>query len=451
MKLRGGYNVHVAGTPPDSVETLSDPEVLHIPLQSRRFKFTQVLVANDRRVRTGQPLAKDPSNFALPLIAPRSGTVKLDTPGHVTLVDLEKDGDPPHPPGDPAKLSEGMQRYILSAVGAWRFACDARTGALPDPFGKPAAVIVSAARFEPYEASASAQLKDKLPQFTRGIEIINGLLKPEKLFVAIPRGRGAFISELDQALRGLSFVEVVRVPAKYPHGDVRLLSRALGLNRRSDDDVWGLPVAGVLAIEDALRTSRPSTSTIVSIAGPEAETPRHVEALVGYPLKELVGGAMDADTRIVNGGALSGAAMPADQLGLDVECEGLTILHEHTNPEMFAFAHPGFSKRSIARAFFSALRPAFLEKYTTALRGEVRACVSCGFCEEVCPAGIMPNLIHRFLYQDAIEEAEKARLDLCMECGLCTFVCPSKIELRKQFIDAKEAIRNELETEEAPA
>ena len=63
----------------------------------------------------------------------------------------------------------------------------------------------------------------------------------------------------------------------------------------------------------------------------------------------------------------------------------------------------------------------------------------------------MPHLIHKYLYQDAIEDAERARIDLCVECGLCSYVCPGKIELREQFIEAKETIRQELHAEEVTA
>ena len=79
------------------------------------------------------------------------------------------------------------------------------------------------------------------------------------------------------------------------------------------------------------------------------------------------------------------------------------------------------------------------------MRGEGRPCVSCNFCEEVCPAGIMPYLLHKYLYGDLIEEAEQARVDLCVQCGLCSFICPSKIELREQFIEAKALIAKEKE------
>ncbi|MHC4187702.1 MAG: 4Fe-4S dicluster domain-containing protein [Planctomycetota bacterium] len=57
----------------------------------------------------------------------------------------------------------------------------------------------------------------------------------------------------------------------------------------------------------------------------------------------------------------------------------------------------------------------------------------------------MPHLLHKYLYRDLIEEVDQARVDLCIECGLCSYVCPSKIDLRQQFIDAKELIEKEKE------
>ena len=137
-----------------------------------------------------------------------------------------------------------------------------------------------------------------------------------------------------------------------------------------------------------------------------------------------------------------------DQLGLDTECDGLTIIPEQTEKEVLPFVRPGWGRRSYSNCFLSALRRDFHERLTTALRGERRPCISCNFCEEVCPAGIMPHLIHKYLYQGALEETGQIGLHLCVRCGLCSYVCPSKIDLRKQFIDAQEALQSESLPEE---
>ena len=80
---------------------------------------------------------------------------------------------------------------------------------------------------------------------------------------------------------------------------------------------------------------------------------------------------------------------------------------------------------------------------STALRGERRPCIACGLCERVCPVELMPQVIHRYLYREALDEAEAVGMDLCIACGLCTYVCPSKIELQKQFMEASGRIQLE--------
>ena len=118
---------------------------------------------------------------------------------------------------------------------------------------------------------------------------------------------------------------------------------------------------------------------------------------------------------------------------------------EHTEREFLGFVRPGFDRTCYAPCFLSALRLKHRERFSTAMRGEGRPCVSCNFCEEVCPAGIMPHLLHKYLYKDLIEEADEARIDLCVRCGLCSFVCPSKIELTEQFTEAQDLIEKEKE------
>lgn len=60
---------------------------------------------------------------------------------------------------------------------------------------------------------------------------------------------------------------------------------------------------------------------------------------------------------------------------------------------------------------------------------------------------LLPQIIHRYLYRDAIDQAETAGLMHCVACGLCSFVCPSKIELAHEFVEARE----ELDREHAEA
>jgi len=460
MKFRNAYDIRLAGRPTGKVLVPPEPAALHIPLRSRRFSFTETCVTEGEEVPTGHVLARDPENYSLPLLAPRAGTVRLGVAAnHITLENISR--RPVEAYQHPDKVvahipknmgSRGMKRYKLRELGAWQFMQEAFTGDVPDPFATPRALIVSTLCLEPFLARGDVQLHKRLDRFTRGLEHLQELMEYQPIYLAMPDIDSGFAAHVRETLRGYAFVRMVPIPLRYPLDHFAVTARMLGLSRNDDEPVWAVSVAGVLAVDRTLTFSRPATVRLITIGGPAAESPQHVKAMPGYPLKELLAAHLpETPSRVLNGGALTGEPLAPAQLGVDAECEGFTVLQEHAEREFMGFMRPGFGRRSFSKCFLSALRGAFDSKLDTALWGEPRPCISCGFCEEVCPAGIMPHLIHKYLYQDAIEEAEEARVDLCVGCGLCAFVCPSKIELRSEMLQAQETIRVELHGEEALA
>jgi len=451
-RFRGGYRVLLDGRPSGRVETLPEPEELILPLRSRRFAFTEPLVEDGQRVEPGFPLAKDPRNYSVPLLAPRAGKVRLEPDAsRILLEDVTCAPEEPYHPGEdllhiPRDVrSVSMRRYKLLALGAWQFFYDAHTGGLPDPFGTPAAVIVSTLHLEPFLARGDVQIKKRLGHFTRGLEHLQSLLEYQPIYLVMPDVESGLAERVRDMVRGYAFVKIVEVPRRYPLDHLAVLARGLGLRREEGRPVWGVGPAGVLAVDRALTLSRPSTVRIISLGGPGVREPVHLKAMPGYPLEAILRGRTTSErVRVLSGGVLTGEAVSPEGTGLDAECQGLTVLEEHEGREFLGFMRPGLDRRSYSNCFLGALRPRRRERLTTALRGERRACVACNFCEEVCPAGIMPHLIHKYLYQDALEEAERARVDLCVDCGLCSFVCPSKIELAAEMRQARDAIRREL-------
>ena len=459
MKLRGGYNIRITGRPSREVEVLPEPDALYLPLQSRRFTFTQLCVEDGDRLSPGQIIAEDPENYSVPLLAPRAGTARLNAvEDHVVLEDITKTPEEPYHPREniphvPKELgSDGMPRLKLLALGAWQFFHDAHSGDLPDPFGTPRAVIVSTVHLEPFLSRGDVQLRKRLINFTRGLEHLQALLEYQPIYLILPEVVSDLASKVRETLRGYAWVNIVQVPLRYPFDSFAILARSLGLKPDADEPTWALNAEGVLAMDRALTLSRPCTVRLVSLGGPAVEDPKHLKAMPGYPLRSILQSRTSSDSvRVLNGGGLTGTAITQDQLGLDSECSGLTVLPEHTEREFLGFVRPGADRRSYSKCFLSTLRAPAPERLTTALKGEHRPCVSCSFCEEVCPAGIMPHLIHKLLYQDELEQAEQARIDLCVECGLCSFVCPSKLDLRREFIEGKRTIQEELHAEEVEA
>ena len=455
MTLRGGYNIRLAGRPSAAVEVLPEPGRLHLPLASRRFSFSEVCVQEGERVSPGHVLARDPDNHGVPLLAPRAGTVRLDAAAHhVVLDEVHQATEEAYGPDEetahaPKGLgSTGVTRDRLVRLGAWQFFYDAHTGALPDPSGVPRAIIVSMVHLEPFVARGDVQIYKRLSSFLRGLAHLQSLLEYQPMYLVLPDVRSTFGARVREKLRGCAWVKTVAIPRRYPYDNYEILARGLGFRPVPGEPVWALDTAAVLAVDRALTLSLPSTVRILSIGGPGVTSPRHLRAMAGYPLHDILKPrVVPGSVRVLNGGGLTGQGLAPGQLGLDAECSGLTVLVEHTDREFLAFLRPGGDRRSYSRCFLSTVRRAFSERLTTALRGERRACVSCAYCEEVCPAGIMPHLIHKYLHQDGLEEAEAAGTGRCVGCGLCSFVCPSKIDLRRQLLDAQETIRRELHPE----
>ncbi len=420
------------------------------------------------RVSAGGILATDPACFSVPLLAPYGGTARLDeAEGHIVLDGLEAPTDDPtddprddqaaDPANDvgrnaPESRPGAAGRRELVRLGAWQFVSDARTGLPADPEATPSAVIVSTIHLEPFLARGDVQLAGRLSEFARGLTHIQSFLEYEPIYLVVPAIHAPLVRKIRESVRGTAWIELVSVPLRYPFDHFGILARHLGLKADPERPVWALPVAGVFAFDRALTQARPALERIISLGGPAVDDPAHFRGVVGYPIDEIVDDRLRrAPARILRGGALTGSPVGSDDLGLDAECSGLTVLAEAADRQFLAFARPGWSRHSYGRTFLSRYCPGPPERLRTALRGELRPCVACGQCVDVCAAGIMPNAIHKYLYGDDIEAAQRLRVDLCVECGLCSYVCPSKIELRQQFLDAKRAIREELTVEEVPA
>jgi len=460
MKPRGGYNVNLIGAPSLDVEKLAPPEMLCIPLHGRKLEFSELCVAEGDTVTPGQALATAPLSFSVPLVAPCGGTVSLSKlDGHIVMENLNCPAQPASDPETPAHVpydsgKAAEKRRKLVDLGAWRYVSNARTQRVADPQGVPDAVIVSTVHLEPFVAHGGAICKNKVGELVRGLEHLQLLLEYQEIHLVLPDVENEFARQIQDRIRGHAWLKLSQVPLqmRYPFDNQTLLARHLGLFTEGDETVWFIPAAGIIAFDKALTYSRTCTTNIISLAGPMVEEPKHIEVQIGHPIDRILSGRLtrDEDIRVINGGILTGTHVTDTQTGIDAECSGLTVLETPVVREMFGWLRPGGDRRSFSKCFTSFFKGSFEENLSTSLRGEVRPCVVCGQCVSVCPAGIMPNAIHKYLYSDELEQAQRLRTDLCVECGLCSYVCPSKIDLYDELVRAKVQIAEELGEPDQP-
>jgi len=225
-RFRGGYDILLVGRPSQEVEVLPEPERLCLPLESRRFRFTEVCVEEGRRVRPGDVLARDPQNFSVPLPAPRAGTVRLAAAeGHVVLEEpvhlpeepYDEEEHAPHVPHGVG--SSGIKRYELLMPGAWQFLEDAGTGALPDPFSTPRATIISTVRLDPSGVRGDVPLHKRLMSLTRGLEPLQVLVEYQPIFPTLPDNAAEYHGVLDAVFRTTNEVALFPIGGVYRRSD----------------------------------------------------------------------------------------------------------------------------------------------------------------------------------------------------------------------------------------
>jgi electron transport complex protein RnfC len=67
-------------------------------------------------------------------------------------------------------------------------------------------------------------------------------------------------------------------------------------------------------------------------------------------------------------------------------------------------------------------------------------CIKCGDCNDICPAGILPQNIMDAELRSVNSRIVDLNTQECVECGLCTYVCPSKINVLEWVRRAKRRV-----------
>ena len=456
MKLpHGGFTPRIAGRPASNVEKLFLSDTLQINLERRGLKYLPV-VKNGQKVGFGDSLAvADAVGGKLALPSPGSGSVSFDSdnPRQVILERVTQDVETERLTGyEPSRLSGEKMRKVLSDGGVWPFFWSSQSGGLPalDGSEQPKAIIVNFVLAEPFRARGKVTLVHSWENVIRGIGFLPRILADYgKIEIVLTAVNDPVAQRMYAELAGHAWIRLHSVPVIYPIENPQVLRQALRKavpTYEPEDVIWTIDFQGIEALGSCLGEGLSLHRRMVTVNGPGARNPRHLSVRIGTPIRDVIGNEIEPDDVIVlRGGLLTGEVLDPASDSVSYDDDGFFILPKSKSREFLSFIRPGFNRTSCLPAFMSRVTAAADSHISDSIRGERRPCIACGLCEKVCPAYILPQILHRYLYREAIDEAEKAGLDRCMDCNLCTFVCPSKIELREQFYDAREQLREEHE------
>ncbi|MBS3813608.1 4Fe-4S dicluster domain-containing protein [Candidatus Bipolaricaulota bacterium] len=413
------------------------------------------------RVEVGQVIARDDDLISTPIHSSVSGTVSdvsfidyvheetlAELPDRITGVRVEVGSPSQAPEGaeekvnweklTPSEIRGALYRNGVTAYG--------QTGIpsshLSSFFGpsEVSNIIVNAVKSEPF-TSHRVDFERETAEFERGLEILARGYPEAAVHLAVD-------DEAQKNLGGQSSsqrIGVHSISSEHPNGVSEILAqRILGTDEL--DSGGYMMDHGILAIDEvvplyayrAVVFDRPTSKTRVSVGGPDVADVVF-EVPVGFPIEEIVDEVRghDPEVEVILGGPVTGRKMGSLEMPAGRTVSSLVFMKGPEKSEVLSWIKPGLRKESFSGAFLSTLFPSLTREVDSGLHGELRPCISCGYCSDVCPVDILPYQIYHTHTHEIVDEVNRLQPQRCVDCGLCSYVCPSKLPLSKVMGEAK--------------
>ena len=436
IRNRKGYDLNISGAPSDEVVSLSVPATVAALPERIPFIKPRLRVNTGDTVQVGSILYEDKTDPRIVFASPGGGVVTDIVFGPrrvIREIVIKLDGEesaanfPAISEADLGALSRDDLVARLLEGGVWPLLRELPFRKIASPDGRPPAIMVPLDAREPFRPSPERILTQATrPLFEFGLNVLKRL--SDKVIVFTDPQRQDFCrtfkNELTHTIEG-----------RYPADDPGVLLYHL---RRGPEDnrAWFINGQDLLLLAGFLRRGTLPTERLFVVGGSGAAERQHVLSRLGAPLKHLVLAAPTCpEPRYVVGGVLRGyRGHPDGHIGLYETA--VNVLPEATERDFLNLFRPGFNKPTRSRTFFSAFKNAPMAMDTN-VNGGRRACIACGYCSDVCPVDILPQMTLKSILAEEVEEYLAHGLLDCVECGLCSYVCPSKIELVETFRQTK--------------
>lgn len=470
-KFAKGYKFNnFEGQPEAKTIQLDTPSKVNIPLKQGFGGEVSPIVEIGQTVKAGQIIARDDESISSPVHSSINGEVvaieTIDYLGEEAgVITIESDGKAGFEPLPGASVNwKDMSVDKIEELVYLSGAASSGTSGIPTTFNSSLIgpnevenVIVQGIASQIHNISLEVLLKgDILSHFTIGLRILKKLMPKARFHMVLDESQNRTISKALQLMSPVKTINVFTVPRKYPlHRDEVLAPLLLGQKiphgyLAANIGAIVLDIHAVLAVYDAVTKGKPLIEKTIALCGPGFRENTHVKAPIGTSLEDILKNRTKPgkDIRLVENSCLTGSTITDMSLPVSRTFNSIIALTEGTEREFLSFVRPGINKDSFSRVFlstlFEGLSPRIKKTCDTNLHGEVRPCISCGFCETVCPANLIPHLLFHQVKNDVIDELLiNYKIFDCIDCNLCTYVCTSKIPLAKYIKDGKDKLADE--------
>lgn len=404
-KLSAGYKI----------ESIEIPSEVTIPLAQHIGAPCQPVVKKGDKVKVGTLIGKSVGFISANIHSPVSGTVfkidkALDASGYKRdAVTIKVEGDEWEDYIDTSDTlikecnlsSNEIIDKIASAgiVGMGGATFPTHIKLMPPPGTKAEVLIINGVECEPYLTSDHQLMMQKTEEILVGITILMKALNVYKAIIGIENNKKDAISKFRSEIKNYPNISVLPLKVKYPQGgEKQLIDAAIG--RQVPSGALPISVGAVVqnvgsafAVYEAVQKNKPLVERVVTVTGKDVKKPCNVLSRIGIPLTNLIdyaGGLPESTGKVISGGPMMGKAIPSIEVPVTKGTSGVLIVET-------------------------------LE----AKRKQMRDCIRCAKCVDVCPMGLNPTLLMNLTEYSEWDRVEKERATDCIECGSCSFTCPA--------------------------
>lgn len=399
-----------------------NPNIVYIPLINGNDEDVTILVSKDDYVYKNMMIAKTKGIFRISINSSISGVVlgieerKCANGRLVKCLAIENDFK------ENVKSNNSLKKNIIEyskdefinilrecgivGMGGASFP----TYVKYDTDKKIKTLIVNAVECEPYITADYKLLMEKVDKILETVDAIMNINNIDEAIIAVKKINKEVINKINNYIGSYDKIKLILVPNKYPAGWERtLIKEVTGLNYTNLPIEQGIVVNNVstiYAIYEALKYHKCITERIITFSGNMLLNPQNILVKIGTSIDELINKHLKLkgdNCDIVAGGPMMGNLVSKDLVvSANLNC---VLFMKHVE------------------------------------ECNLKECLRCGKCNNVCPARITPVLIKDNVYNK--EVLKDMMVNRCVECGLCSYICPSKIDVRSFVRQAKKTLKED--------
>lgn len=291
-------------------------------------------------------------------------------------------------------------------------------------------IVINLCPTEPWALPHWAILKDNTSNFLHRLEKVRSEYFPgSQCRIVVDRREDDLINSLIRFGKKHEWLHTYSMKPVYPYdAPVLILKNALGLKIAFGENpiehgVLLLEAQSITGIYEHYILKRENEVRLVPISGTGLNENRILKVRPGTPVETVLKKYIKTDIkyRVFFDGPLNGTEIEDLTQAIDWSVKSIVVMEERDYKTPFPYIRT------------NELR------FTTSLRGELRRCVYCNFCDDICPVNLEPALYWHCYSRGEKQKARTYALDKCIECGLCGYICPSKLELLQVIRECKSA------------